>query len=611
MLVAVVEDGHLRPEVLDRVAARLGALRTDEHGDLRQVLGEHVRLIAGLRRIHVQALAVGDDADLPVPLGAVAAVEDDDAVAHVADVTREALRRRRLARAADRHVAEADDEAVELLFLEDAVLVAGQLDVDEQAVNQREDVEDAHDEVREEPVHLFTMDKVDEIGLEVRDLLGRAHVMAVLGTALIALEHLVEQDGRLARSALVLAHDGARLFLHAVAVLRLVEEARDLLREFLAVLHGQARVAVLEERIRVLEVEHVRADDDGFAVRGRLEDVVAAVRHEAAADENDIADAVDLAELTDRVEDDDVLILRRFVLELRARRDRKACLAAEVDDLRRAQELARRDDEACVRMRLAHGLECLQHGLLLAAVRRAGEEDAIVLGKAHFLDDLLLLLGTDIGVRLVELRVARDSHELLRCAEAHDVLRIDRRLHREELDRPDHVAQQAVQVLVLLDALVTDAAVDHHDRHVDLARRAQEVRPELRLDRQEDARADAPQHVAPQPRQVEREVDDRIGILDDAVGHLVAARRDDRDEDGALRELLAELLDERTRRDDLADRGRMNPDAVLLLHLVESVFGEEAQALPDAFDKAFLTHRADHEHRDDQDHDDDGRYIIE
>ena len=55
----------------------------------------------------------------------------------------------------------------------------------------------------------------------------------------------------------------------------------------------------------------------------------------------------------------------------------------------------------------------------------------------------------------------------------------------------------------------------------------------------------------------------------------------------------------------------MNPDAVLLLHLVESVFGEEAQALPDAFDKAFLTHRADHEHRDDQDHDDDGRYIIE
>ena len=68
----------------------------------------------------------------------------------------------------------------------------------------------------------------------------------------------------------------------------------------------------------------------------RLEDIVPAVRHEAAADEDDIADAVDLAELTDRVEDDDVLILRRFVLELRARRDRKACLAAEVDDLQTA-----------------------------------------------------------------------------------------------------------------------------------------------------------------------------------------------------------------------------------------------------------------------------------
>ena len=611
VLVAVIEDGDLRAEVLHRVAARLGALRADEHGDLRQVLGEHVSLVAGLRRIHVQALAVGDDADLAVPLGTVAAVEDDDAVAHVADVAREALRRRRLARTADRHVAEADDEAVELRLLEDATPVTGQLDVDKQAIDQREDVEDAHDDVREESVHFFTMDKVDEIGLEVRDLLGGAHVVPVLGAALVGVEHLVEQDGRLARSTLVLAHDGARLLLHAMAMLRLVEEARDLCRQLRAVLHRQAGVAVLEERVRVLEVEHVRADDDGLAVCGRLEDVVAAVWHEAAADEDDVADAVDLAELTDRVEDDDILPLRHLVLEFRARRDREAGLAAEVHDLRRAQELARRDDEARVRMRLAHGLEGLQHGLLLTAVRRAREEDAVILGEPHLLDDALLLLGADIRVRLVEFRVARDRHELLRCTEAHDVLRIDWRLHREELDRPDHVAQQAVQMLVLLDALVADAAVDHHDRHVDLARRAQEVRPELRLDRQEDARPDAAQHVAGKPRQVEWEVDDGVGILDDAVGHLVAARRDDRDEDRALRELPAELLDQRARRDDLADGSRVHPDAVLLLHLVEGMLGEEAQALPDAFDKAFLTHRADHEHRDDQDHDDDARYIIQ
>mgnify|MGYP000382228273 CR=1 FL=1 len=90
------------------------------------------------------------------------------------------------------------------------------------------------------------MDKVDEIGLEVRDLLGGAHVVPVLRAALVGVEHLVEQDGRLARSTLVLAHDGARLLLHAMAVLRLVEEARDLCRQLRAVLHRQAGVAVLK-----------------------------------------------------------------------------------------------------------------------------------------------------------------------------------------------------------------------------------------------------------------------------------------------------------------------------------------------------------------------------
>ena len=166
-------------------------------------------------------------------------------------------------------------------------------------------------------------------------------------------------------------------------------------------------------------------------------------------------------------------------------------------------------------------------------------------------------------------------------------------------------------MLVALDTLVADTSVDHHDRHMQLPRRLEEVRPELRLDGQVDTRPDTAQHMTREPRQVEREINDGIGVLDDAVRHLIAARRHDGDEDRAFRELLAELLDERARRDDLANGCRVHPNAVLLFHLVERMLREKAETLPDAFHKSLFPHRAHHEHRDDEHPDEDGRDVVE
>ena len=202
--------------------------------------------------------------------------------------------------------------------------------------------------------------EVDEVRLEVRDFLRRAHMVQVLRRILELVEHITQDDSGFSRRALVLLHDGPRLFLHAVTVRRVVKELRDGLGKLLAVLDRDAGIAVLEQRIRILEIEHVVADDDGLAMCGRLEDVVAAMRHEAAADIDDVADAVDLAALANRVEDADVRLIAlraRLFLEARARRRVKTRLLAEMHDLCRAQQLARRDDEAGVRMILPHGLE--------------------------------------------------------------------------------------------------------------------------------------------------------------------------------------------------------------------------------------------------------------
>ena len=69
-------------------------------------------------------------------------------------------------------------------------------------------------------------------------------------------------------------------------------------------LHGRA---VAEERLGDLaEVLHVRAEHDRLAEDRRLEDVVPAGRHEAAADEHDRGHLVDLRQFAERVEHDDV-----------------------------------------------------------------------------------------------------------------------------------------------------------------------------------------------------------------------------------------------------------------------------------------------------------------
>ena len=421
----------------------------------------------------------------------------------------------------------------------------------------------------------------------------------------------MQEHSRLSGCALVLSDDSKRLALHAPPFPFVLEESADSCGKLLSIVHRDAGIPLCEEYMRILEVEHVVPDDDRLAVRRRFQDVVTAVRDEAAADVDDVADAVDSAELADRIEDHDVVTFTRLFQKFRAACDGKSLVPAERGDFRRAQKLPRRNDELGLGELFPKRGKRLKDGHLLAPMRAACEEDAAALAKPHLTQELFLLREAHIRVRLIEFRIPRDGDKLGRSAEAHDVLGVDGRLHGELPNRADHVVKDAVQMLVALDALVADAPVDHHDGNLELLRRPQEVRPKLRLDGHEYARMDATQDAAGAPRQIEREVDDAVRILDDAVRHLVSRRRDDGYEDRTLREFLAELADQGTGGDDLADGCRMNPYTVLLRHLVERVLRKEAEALAHAFDKAALAHGAHEEHGYDEDDGEDRREIVE
>ena len=452
--------------------------------------------------------------------------------------------------------------------------------------------------------------EVGDIGTEVLDALRRAHLARALALFEV-LQEAPQDHGGLSGCALVFADDGERLALHAPPFPFVLEESADSCGKLLSIVHRDAGIPLREEYMRILEVEHVVPDDDRLAVRRRLQDVVTTVRDEAAANVDDVADAVDSAELTDRIEDHNVMIFARFFQKFCTARDGKSLVPAERGDFRRAQKLPRRNDELGLGELFPECGKRLEDRRLLTAMRAACEKNATILAKSHFTQELFLLREAHIRVRLIELRIPRDGHKFRRCAETHDVLGVDGRLHGELSNRADHVIKDAVQMLVALDALVADAPVDHHDGNLELLRRPQEVRPKLRLDGHEDARMDATQNAARAPRKIERKVDDAVRILDNAVRHLVARRRDDGDEDRALREFLVELSDQGAGSDDLADGRRMNPYTVLLCHLVERVLRKEAEALAHALDEAALAHGANEEHGYDEDDGEDRREIVE
>ena len=222
VLVAVVENRHLRAEMLDGIASRNRALRPDQHRHVGQMFCQHKRLIARRLRVHLQRAPVGDNADLAAPLRTVAAVQNDDAVAHRVNRTREMLCRRRLSRAADRDVAEADDKAGQLLLLDPAPAVHCEFQIHQLLIDEREYVEHAHDEPARDTAHLLVMDEIDKVGLEIRDLLRRPHAMladALLRaqgtTRLIHREHIDKDLCRLRRRPLVLVDDRKCLTLKA------------------------------------------------------------------------------------------------------------------------------------------------------------------------------------------------------------------------------------------------------------------------------------------------------------------------------------------------------------------------------------------------------------
>jgi hypothetical protein len=158
VLEAVIEEDGIDLVFADGGEPALHAVLVDEDDDVLEVIGEHVRFVAGGAGVEEKGFAVGDeargvDAGFALELGFealaegwfdafVTAAEDGDGAAAFGEGFSEFFDDGGFAGATDGEVADGDDEAAEVAFAEDAIAVEVEAEADDAAVEVGEGVED-------------------------------------------------------------------------------------------------------------------------------------------------------------------------------------------------------------------------------------------------------------------------------------------------------------------------------------------------------------------------------------------------------------------------------------------------------------------------------------
>ena len=241
----------------------------------------------------------------------------------------------------------------------------------------------------------------------------------------------------------------------------------------------------------------------------------------------------------------------RLFLQLGPSSTGKSSLLAHHLDGTGAQHGPWRNQQLSLWMGLADFPKGCQNLLLLPLMGGACQENALIVPKPQLIYQLLLFLLADIGVGLVEFGIARNSHQLLACPQTENVFRIHGGLHGKELDGVQHIIPDTVQITVSGHALFADAAIDHHHRNIHFLGSLQKVWPQLRLHRHKYPWPYLVQQMGRQPWQIKWKMNYAVRILNNAVGHFIAAVGKYRHQNRRVGKFPAKFLNQRTSRHNL------------------------------------------------------------
>ena len=252
-------------------------------------------------------------------------------------------------------------------------------------------------------------------------------------------QRILDKGERAAERTAIVGHERVRRAPRGASQGRLLEVQRDGLGERVDVEDLARRTALERHGADLFEVEHVRPEHDGHVHCARLEQILAAVRHQTAANERDVGGGVEPLQLAHRVPDEHLGAVRQCARRAATQRDGEPAPPAEPRDRLEALGMPRHEHEQQVRI-AALKLRVRRENLaLLSRVRARRDPDGPLAAPVHaqrtcFLEQRRRQLD-------VELEIARHVNELAGRAEIAQPLRVDARLRAQQVGIREHRAR--------------------------------------------------------------------------------------------------------------------------------------------------------------------------
>ena len=268
---------------------------------------------------------------------------------------------------------------------------------------------------------------------------------------------------------------------HLFAQKTVSRNLQKLFRKTAGIVYRMQSAGLCQQRIRILEAEHVGTHQDGFCMGCRFQHVMPAVALcHAAAHKDHIAYGVNTAQFTDSINQHHGTFRTGFfhILQFGTKTGLVTEPAAQPSDFIYPVSPAGSYDKSCF-------------GILSAQFGKSGEQKIFfrcmggtchdnrkrIVSQSQFGFIVCQVFRCHFRISLVKFRIAGYKNLLGIRAQMGNVIGINTGLHTETAYSSQHVTPDTEQILVCLDRSFRNTAVNHHYGNVPFPDRPQKVRP--------------------------------------------------------------------------------------------------------------------------------------
>ena len=288
--------------------------------------------------------------------------------------------------------------------------------------------------------------------------------------------------------AAVLFNNLQRSCTHLRTTLVIAQNIQHFLRQLIIVVHHLAGLNLAQQCIGILKVLHARADENRFGMGSRLQHVVTAGIAEGTADENNIAYGINTSQLTDGINNQQriFLALTAFLQHLGTEACFIAVMACQLGNFLRSGSFTRCDNQTRMRIFFTDALKGFKEHLFFAGMRRAGNDNRIILFQAQLKTVFRQILRRNLRIGLVKFGIAGNKDFAAVGTEMRNIIGINAGLHTKAGYGIEHIIPDTIKIFVIFYGFFGDTAIYHHYRYMAFTDSAQEIRPQLCFYRHKD-----------------------------------------------------------------------------------------------------------------------------